>query len=186
MSRQPNRTKHALLGFLTWGPMSGYDLQKVVTGSISNFWQESYGRIYPMLAQLSSDGLASMREETSSGGRPRKVYSITEAGRDQFEDWLHEPAAPRPLRNEMLLKLFFGARTNPSRSRELVIEARERAGELITHYASIQQQLEAAKDVPDRQYWLMTLRYGQLEAQAHLDWCEETLEKLPPIPEDPA
>ena len=84
MGRQPNRTRQAILGFLTWGPMSGYDIQRVVSGSISNFWQESFGRIYPMLAELERDGLATMREESSPGGRPRKVYSITEDGRAAF------------------------------------------------------------------------------------------------------
>ena len=185
MARQPNRTKHALLGFLTWGPISGYDLQKVVSGSISNFWKEGYGRIYPMLAQLAEEGLASVREETSSGGRPRKVYSITEAGRREFQRWLHEAPASRPLRNEMLLKLFFGARTDRERGVELVREFQADREELLAHYDTLYENLSAVKgDVADREYWLMTLRYGQLEVRAHLDWCEETLARLPDPPEE--
>ena len=75
--KRRNRTKAALLGFLSWGPMSGYDLRRVIDQSISNFWSESYGRIYPMLAELSKDGLVDCQKTVSDGGRPRNVYKLT-------------------------------------------------------------------------------------------------------------
>ncbi len=185
MGRQPNRTRQALLGFLSWGPMSGYDIRKIVDGSISNFWQESYGRIYPMLAELAQDGLASMREENSPGGRPRKVYSITDAGRREFSDWLGQPAAPRPARNELLLKLFFGARTDRRTCIRLVEDFLQENEEEIARYEQIRERLHAIDEqVEDRAYWLMTLRYGLLETRAHKQWCEETLALLREETED--
>jgi len=175
---QPNRTKHALLGFLCWGRMSGYDLSQIIADSISNFWSESPGRIYPILAQLVDEGLAT-RAETSSGGRLRHVYAITDRGRAVFEGWLHEPVKPRPPRNELLLKLFFGARTDSDASLRLVEAFRAQLTGKLQHYAEIRQRLESAKDAPaDRTYWLMTLRYGQLEARAQLDWCDEIVRTL--------
>ena len=51
---QPNRTKTALLGFLSWGPMSGYDVRQLIEGSIANFWSEGYHFIwsYPRITSF--------------------------------------------------------------------------------------------------------------------------------------
>lgn len=176
---QPNRTKTALLGFLSWGPMSGYDLRRLIEGSIANFWSEGYGRIYPMLAQLAADGLATRTETRSEGGRPRNVYEITAAGRDELAHWLQEPPVPRPRRNERLLKLFFGARSDLAVSREHVAAYRTELEETREHYGEIRERLEATKDPPvDQRFWLMTLRQGELEVEADLRWCAEVLEEL--------
>ncbi len=176
---QPNRTKTALLGFLSWGPMSGYDVRQLIEGSIANFWSEGYGRIYPMLAQLADEGLATRTETRSEGGRPRNVYEITEEGRETLLNWLHEPTLLRPPRNERLLKLFFGARTDPSVPLKHMEAYRTELAGTLEHYGEIRGRLEAAKESPpDQRFWLMTLRYGELEVEANLRWCEEVLEEL--------
>ena len=40
-----NRTRYTVLGTLTHGPMTGYDIKKFIESSINNFWRESYGQI---------------------------------------------------------------------------------------------------------------------------------------------
>ena len=35
VARTPNRTRQALLGFLSWGPQTGYGLRKIIDGSVS-------------------------------------------------------------------------------------------------------------------------------------------------------
>ena len=104
----PNRTSLAILGFLTLGPMSGYDVKKMVEGSIDNFWSESFGQIYPALRRLHAQGMIEKQEHASAGGRPRHVYSIRPRGRETLSQWLHEPTPPARARVELLLKLFFG------------------------------------------------------------------------------
>lgn len=179
MARTPNRTRLALLGFLSWGPQSGYQLRKVIDASVSNFWTESYGRIYPMLGQLVDEGLATSTESSTPGGRATKTYAITDAGRTTLARWLAEPPNAPPRRNELLLKLFFAARSDTSRSRAMVEDFRASVLDDLERYAQTRVSLESAADPPtDLKYWLMTLRYGELEAQAHLDWCDEVLTEL--------
>jgi DNA-binding PadR family transcriptional regulator len=178
----PNRTRLALLGFLSWGPMSGYGLRKLIDASISNFWTESYGQIYPMLRQLEREGLAKSTK-SAQGKRGRTVYTITAAGRAELERWLAAPVEPRPLRNELLLKLFFGARSETAVARRHLETYRaERAG-LLARYAKIRIMLEGIERPPPHlPWWLLTLAYGEREAKAQLQWAESALAGLAPAP----
>ena len=176
----PNRTRLALLGFLSWGPMSGYGLRKLIDGSISNFWTESYGQIYPMLRQLEREGLA-RSTRSSRGRRGRTLYTISADGRAELERWLAAPIEPRPLRNELLLKLFFGARSKPAALRRHLETYRAERASLLARYARIREMLEGiARPPPDLSWWLMTLNYGEREAKAQLQWAESALSGVAP------
>jgi DNA-binding PadR family transcriptional regulator len=174
-----NRTKHAVLGFLTWKPMSGYEIKKAIEGSISNFWSESYGQIYPILQQLADEGLATRQSTPSEGGRPQHIYAITPEGRAELARWLAEPVAAEPPRNELLLKLFFAGQTgieSPIAHLE-AFEAGCRA--TIGRYEEIARDIARTYEgVADAAYWLMTLRFGLAIHRAMLGWAAETIGEL--------
>jgi PadR family transcriptional regulator, regulatory protein AphA len=175
----PNRTMYAVLGFLSRRPMSGYDLKKAIEQSVGNFWKESYGQLYPILGRLSDEGLAKRVESKGAGKRARHVYSITPAGRQALRRWLEDSTDPQPVRNELLLKLFFGRRGDPGWSKREVERTRRRLAADLERYEKIHERLsrEHSSD-PDYEYWLITLRYGERDTRAQLDWCDETLAVL--------
>lgn len=179
MARPPNRTRQALLGFLSWGPLTGYGLRKIIDRSVSNFWTESYGRIYPMLKELEGEGLATSEEEATPGGRPTRTYAITPSGREALGEWLREEPVAPPRRNELLLKLFFAARGEGKSSVDMIEDFRAQKLEDLERYAETRAELDAVEDPPeDMRYWLMTLRYGEREAEAHVAWADEVLASL--------
>jgi PadR family transcriptional regulator, regulatory protein AphA len=181
MSASPNRTRLALLGFLSWGPLSGYRLKQLIEISISNFWTESYGQIYPMLRQLGREGLAKAR--TSKGGRSRTTYEITEAGRAELARWLVEAPTPRPPRNELLLKLFFGAYAKPAELRRHLERFRGERAALAARYRETRHMLESIpKPPPHLPYWLITLSYGESEVAAQVRWADAALATLAAAP----
>ena len=174
-----NRTKQAILGFLTWEPMSGYDIKKAIEDSTSNFWSESYGQIYPILKRLTEEGLVTQSLLTTRGGRDRHVYTITEAGQEELRRWLSEPTEPSVVRNELLLKLFFGrqvaAETN-IRQIETFWNAQQQD---LERYAKIRTGLTTTQQDPvDVAYWLMAVRFGESQKRAMLTWCDESLAEL--------
>ncbi|MGD9539139.1 MAG: PadR family transcriptional regulator [Alphaproteobacteria bacterium] len=174
-----NRTKLAVLGFLTWKPMSGYEIKKAIEGSIANFWSESYGQIYPILQQLAHDGLATRETTRTGGGRPQHIYAITPEGRAELARWLAEPAAPEPSRNELLLKLFFANQIDVESAiaHLTAFEAENRA--TIAKYEEIARDIARKHDgIADAPYWLMTLRFGLAVHRAMLGWAAETLGEL--------
>jgi PadR family transcriptional regulator, regulatory protein AphA len=177
----PNRTRLALLGFLSWGPLSGYRLKQLIEISISNFWTESYGQIYPMLRQLGREGLAKAR--AAKGGRGGTVYAITPAGRAELARWLVEPTLPRPPRNELLLKLFFGAYAEPAELRRHLDKFRAERAALAARYRETRDMLEAIEEPPPHlPYWLITLSYGESEVAAQLRWADGALATLSAAP----
>lgn len=174
-----SQTKFAVLGLLTLGPMSGYDLKKAGERSLSHFWHESYGNLYPRLAELQADGLVTARKEHRDRAPDAIVYRITPLGRREWAAWLREPAAVERVRSELLLKLFFGAQAPVQSAIDQVLAYRAQQEIVRDTYvvleARVREELQETADAPFR---LMTLRRGQLLTEARLCWCEEALETL--------
>jgi DNA-binding PadR family transcriptional regulator len=173
------KSKYAVLGMLSIRPMSGYDIKKRIEGSISNFWSESYGQIYPILKRLVSEHLVTKTVERQSGKPDRHVYALTERGRKELQRWLTEGIVPKVERNELLLKLFFGEEATVTVSIEHVEKYKELQLQLLEKYSLIEKEIKAeyAND-SNLPYWLITLRYGQHVSQALLHWCDDTLVTL--------
>jgi DNA-binding PadR family transcriptional regulator len=179
MAKRSSSTMEMLLGLLTIQPMSGYDLGQTIRGSVGHFWSESYGQIYPSLKKLAGGGFVTFKTERQKGKPDRHVYSITKKGRERLTNWLAVPPQPEIPRNELLLKLFFGAQTSP----KILIGylermlANERA--VLQELARIEHEVLAQnQQYPDVPYWKIAARFGEYELEAHVRWAEETLAEL--------
>lgn len=179
MTTRSGRTRQVILGFLLGGPKSGYTIKKIVEESIAHFWTESFGQIYPVLRELTEDGLIEPISSDTEGGRPSKMFALTEEGRAELTDWLAAPPRTRPPRNELLLKLFFLPRVAPESAVEHVARFRQETETELRRYNRIEQWLtqEHGND-PEYRFWLVTLRFGMREAEAHLTWCDEAMDLL--------
>jgi PadR family transcriptional regulator, regulatory protein AphA len=131
------------------------------------------------LKQLAAAGLVEKKTQRQKGKPDRHVYSLTAEGRARLKDWLKLPVADAVPRNELLLKLFFGAHVSPSVSREHVTAFLETHKKALKTYAAVAKALrrEEAND-PQLPYWLMTLSFGRHRSAAFVTWCRETLKEL--------
>ena len=176
--RRGSKTPYAVLGGLSLGDMSGYELMAVLEQSVGHFWQESFGQLYPTLRRLEANGLVSSRLEPGISGPERKVHSLTADGWEALRDWLVRPVDIYDLRrDETLLKIFFGRHARRSATAEHVRRRRDLLEGLLRTYEQI--ECELAKDPsPDRPYWLITVRHGIHLTTALLAWCDEALAQL--------
>ena len=78
-----NAVTPVILGLLSLGPRSGYEIKATVDRSTRFFWAASYGQIYPELRRLERDGLVE-GEDAPTGARNRRVYRLTKAGRKEL------------------------------------------------------------------------------------------------------
>lgn len=101
-------TSYALLALLDQlGEATPYEIKQAMDKSIENFWPVPHTTAYDEPARLAGGGYLSMRQE--EGGRRRKTYSLTEAGRGALAEWAADPdVAPPQLREEAVLKVFAG------------------------------------------------------------------------------
>jgi PadR family transcriptional regulator, regulatory protein AphA len=167
-----------LLGLLTVEPMSGYDMGQTIRGSIGHFWNESYGQIYPNLKKLAVDGFVGATTERQKGKPDRRIYSITKKGRQRLANWMTvQPQAEIP-RNELLLKLFFGAQVCPDISIGYIERMAESERRSLLQIKLAAEQIAKNQQYPDAPYWKMAARFGEIELEAHLRWAEETLAEL--------
>ncbi|MET0403815.1 MAG: PadR family transcriptional regulator [Cystobacter sp.] len=172
--------RFAILGMLCREPMSGYDLRAAIERSVGHFWQESYGNLYPTLERMAEERLVELDpEEPSRGGRIRKVYRVTASGRVALAEWLRRPALPHVERNELLLKLFFGAQVGPADSLAHVERSRAEAEGLLAALRLIDENFRGSRgDDPESAYSHLSIRAGLLGLEAHLRWCDEAREAL--------
>ena len=178
-----NRTSYAILGLLAQGPKSGYEIKQVVEKTISHFWKESYGHLYPTLNRLMAEGLVCREAEGGRHSRERQRYHLSDAGRAALEAWLAAPVEPEGTRNELALKIYFGQSVPPAISQAHLAAHREHHRRLLARYAEDQPELEAsaAAGEPGAVYELITLSLGVHISTARVAWCDDALKRLAPL-----
>lgn len=172
-------TGFVILGILaSGGDLSGYEIRQWIEQAIGFFWSESFGQIYPELKRLAKEGF--VKPLAAEGqGRDVKRYRITAAGRSALRKWLDAPPVAERPRNELLLKVFFGASADPAAVRSFIEEAGAQAARRLEALkgaeALVLREDRAAKDLA---FSLITILSGQHAAAARIDWSQSALKLL--------
>jgi len=105
-------SQDVILGLLHRGPLSGYEIKQKLEMPLSFFFDASFGTIYPTLAKMEALGYIA-KESIVQDGRPNKnVYSLTEAGKEQFALYMHSPVEKDSYRSDFLMRMFFWEHTD--------------------------------------------------------------------------
>jgi PadR family transcriptional regulator, regulatory protein AphA len=161
-------TECAVLGLLTKGERSGYDLSKKAQRTVGWVWAPARSQIYAVLPRLVHAGLASSRKVAQSGRPDKQVYRITKRGREAVREWLE---SREDSEETFLLRVFFGELM----SREALVSLIERRRELARE--RLAQFREIERTGPD-QYPYLTLRWGFAHQRALIRWADEVLREL--------
>jgi PadR family transcriptional regulator, regulatory protein AphA len=171
---------HAILGFLQFMPLSGYDLKtQAFDRSVAHFWPAVQPQIYRELERMDQIGWVTRHTEIQTGRPNRNVYAITEAGRAEFERWLHTFQPPPAHREAFLIQLFFAAQLPNTAIREL-LQAQLRAHE--QRLATLEQIVIPPADDPQAQrrrtFTGWTRDLGVRLEQTYIAWLRECLERI--------
>jgi PadR family transcriptional regulator, regulatory protein AphA len=177
--QRESRTPYVILGILgVLEPkaLSGYDIKQIIDGTISHFWAESFGQIYPVLKKLTAEKLIQAKS-ISEKGRKKILYTLTAKGGKRLAAWLEIPPVEGPRREELILKLFFGSKTRiPVLIRHL--EARRNAAKAIAdQYAGGLNMLQTQGE-SYTPFHIITLRGGIAMSKAFVEWADESLAEL--------
>jgi PadR family transcriptional regulator AphA len=170
-------TARVILGMLKLGLRTGYDIKKAIDFSTRFFWGASYGQIYPELKRLTKEGLVRPRSQPR-GKIKRTEYSLTKAGERALQEWLTDTSSIYELRDEGLLRLFFGDIV----SREDVLAnlraRRETFERVLGEFREIEKDARTGFAHESQLYPYLALQYGIGMLQWARDWYAETERRL--------
>ena len=170
-----NATAASLLGFLHHGPMAGWDLAAVAQTVIGDFWSLTRSQVYRELDRMAEAGFV---EPGTPGPRNRRLYHITDSGRQAFQDWLQQQPPREHIRFPLLLTISFGRHLDPGRLRAYVEQ--HRAGHRARLEAYERQYADATASGADPDpYALATLEFGLVYERAVLGWFDRLPDRLP-------
>ena len=138
---------YAILGFLSWQPMTGYNLKKMFSEAAAMHWSGNNNQIYKALVQLHQDGLVTQKIEDQESGPSRKVYTITSKGLTALKLWtMSEPELPQ-VKNTFLVQLLWADQLNESELDEVVGRYEE---EVRVRLLMVQEQKQRQAVFPGR------------------------------------
>lgn len=176
--KKTNKTKFAILGLLTLGNLSGYQIKKVIEDQLSHFWAESNGQIYPALKQLMKEKLVSLETIKSNGKKLSKIYSISHQGQIELKKWMSREDEKNIYRDENLLKLFFGKNMPKECCIRRLKNKKEKLLKKLNELKSIYQKIKNKSTSPHCIYWEITLKKGISSIRADIKWCEESIKTI--------
>jgi DNA-binding PadR family transcriptional regulator len=161
--------KQAFLALLAERPQHGYELKLGYERRFAPVVPAlNAGQVYTTLARLERGGLV-RGSDAAVGGRQKRTYELTEAGRKALEDWLATPATARRLRDDFFLKLVL-AGSSPAEAQALIERQRR---------AYLQELRDVTSVSPgDNHVAALLLEGVALHVEADLEWldlCEQRL-----------
>lgn len=174
--------QYVLLGILSYQSMTGYQVKSFMETSTAHFWYAKQSQLYSTLKKLEERGFLTSEIEEQQDRPDRRIYTITDEGRQELETWLAQPMTElEQTKDTLLLKLFFSARLEKG---TILAQLRVQRA-LMEQYASslrddVKQEIEEAAAVQphlarDSVLWELTRRYGEMVAETSLRWLDEAI-----------
>jgi PadR family transcriptional regulator, regulatory protein AphA len=161
-------TSYLVLGMIALrGPSTPYDLKRAVGHSVGYFWHFPHAQLYSEPDRLTRLGMLDL--STEDGGRRRKTYTLTSAGRDALRSWLASPTNEHfQMRDIAELKLFFNEVGEPSDVTNLAHEQIKQHQQRIAVYEDMVERFGGNPDLKPR---MITLELGlEMEHAALRFW----------------
>jgi DNA-binding PadR family transcriptional regulator len=163
---QLNGTQASLLGFLSGGARTGWELLQEISSGLGRFWNVTPSHAYRELKALEKMGLIVAGEP---GPRERRPFTITARGRRAFAKWIEEEPGPEQMRFPLLISLWFGEHLDPGRLAQFVGNQRRIRRERLAHYRKAKLALAGAGDRHRR----AVVQFGVRYEEAVLKWLDE-------------
>ncbi len=170
-----------ILGLLALRAMTVYENNKALEGGVSLFYSASFGSINAAIGKMLEKGWVS-GEEKVENGRNKRVFHLTPAGRQAFQDWLSSDIEAEKVKDPGLTRLYFMGFSN-SQERIRVLEAHlEKLRRTLNALECIHQQSAETETPPGledtRRFQMYTLDYGRAFYAFNIAWYQNLLETL--------
>ncbi|HTX79200.1 MAG TPA: PadR family transcriptional regulator [Longilinea sp.] len=169
--QSPLTNEYILLGLLHRQPGYGYDIYKELNGlvGLALVWRVKQSQLYALLDKLEMEGLLESRFEAADPRPTRKMYTLTEDGRQLFKQWVSSPVGHgRDMRQNFLARLYFARQLGDDVTRALVEQQIVVCKGWLEEHRTRLDQLDE-----DRDYERIVYRYRITNEEAMLAWLQE-------------
>lgn len=174
--------KHGILGLLNYGSMTGYEINRTFRDSLHYFWYAQTSQIYRELQTLKKNGWATDEVIEQSDRPDKKLFSITESGREEFMRWLSEEGFDAELRSPLLMKTFFRGELPTDENVVYFAKMSAMLSAFLNGFQSeppkVAQYAEMISDPRKALYWKMTAEFGVMYAEMMRNWAEKCKKEL--------
>ncbi|MBU2669445.1 PadR family transcriptional regulator [Actinoplanes bogorensis] len=176
--------RHALLAALSQGEASGYELAKRFDVAVADYWSATPQQLYRDLERLEQDGMVKAHVVEQTRRPNKRVFTMTERGREELRSFSRRPSKPPAIRDEFLVKLQAGDAADPA---AIIAETRariDRSREKLARYDEIRERMLKGRDEDDflresrRAGPYLTLMAGRMYEQMNITWAETVLATL--------
>lgn len=174
--------KFAILGFLGYSPMTGYEIKQRMDRSTTHFWHARQSQIYTTLKALEEEGYVTSKIQEQAERPDKRVYFITDNGRSNFLAWLQEPYIEcSPKKETLVLKMFFAAQMESDTAlSQLQIQLNIHRKQLDYYRNESVKGIKLAEaEFPglagDARMWEATRRFGEMYEDIYVRWIEEMI-----------
>ena len=159
--------KYAILGLINREPMTGYDITREFnSNNLANFWYAKHSQVYPELSRLMEEKLVTYEVVIQGEKLEKKLYSITEAGKQQLQEWLmkDEPLEATP-KDVFRLRMYFSDFMTPEQLKNhLTI--------MLDHHHN------TAPAIGTREFGdFMVLEGAIMREKSYIDWINDCLRR---------
>ena len=170
-----------ILGLLLMCNRTIYQLRDRISKGINLMYSSSMGSIQAAVKKLLNCGYISY-EEIIDNGKYKKIYCITESGKQHFYEWINAPLEEQSPKIPELAKVYFMGFSD-KKNRETSIQQhlmylKEQYNVLATICDNVKNidVLEEHKDILNYQF--VSALYGKDIIKFNIDWFENLLEKM--------
>jgi DNA-binding PadR family transcriptional regulator len=162
--------EYIILGFLMFGEKSGYDIKQTMKKTTSNFFDASFGSIYPALTKLEKKGYVVINEVLEDS-KKKNIYSISKAGKSIFLAWLQQPIEFSKTNSEYLVKIYFYSFISKEKAVDLIKDFIRDVNKAIGELTEIEEKSKGKIDL----YRSSTIYFGIEHYNFVIKWCEELI-----------
>jgi len=130
--------KHSLLALLYEKPRHGYELKVEFESLVEGLWPLNAGQVYTTLDRLERDSLV---ESPGHDKKDRKLYTITQAGKEELWSWLEEPVGRSLFKDEFYVKFLCASRVSFENKKRMIKNQKESIIKDILHFTQLRKQM---------------------------------------------
>lgn len=176
--------RNAVLATLLDGEASGYDLAKTFDASVANFWMATPQQLYRELDRMATEGLIEAREVQQDRRPTKRLFRLTDAGRQCLHEFTQAEPRPTAIRDELLVKVHAVDEGDRDAVKAAITERMQWAQGKWARYERLRLRLlngQTEEDYlahADRVGPYLTLLRGQLLEEDTVRWGERALTVL--------